>query len=127
MYELVEVKSSPIHGKGVFAKLSIPKGTEFVCDILVLDMRTKGSYLHQYTFPYGGKRLSSLCIGFPNFLNHSTDPNITIHSMDKEKLTKTFKTTKDIEVGEEITLYYTDDFQEYITLMSDKPHINIDL
>jgi hypothetical protein len=47
-------------------------------------------------------------------MNHSLEPNMGMFKPDTENMTKTFMATKDIEMGEELTLYYSDEFQKYL-------------
>jgi SET domain-containing protein len=59
-----------------------------------------------------------MCIGFPTFLNHSIEPNMGMFKPDIESMTKTFVSIKDIKKGEELTLYYSDEFQKYLETQS---------
>jgi len=110
-YSLLEIKASPIHGRGVFAKFHIPKDRLFVCDVVIVP--SKQSILTDYYFPWEGK-IKSLCMGFASFLNHSEMPNMKIHSVDKLNLTKTFITLNHIKAGQELTIYYNDKFNDKI-------------
>lgn len=103
MYNLIEIRQSNIHGKGVFAKKDMLKNTELICDVLVFNK--KETILNDYHFPWD-KNLSSICIGFGSFFNHSKIPNVKIKSIDKKKQIKTFILLKNIKKGEELTLCY---------------------
>jgi len=102
MYELIEIKESPIHGKGIFAKKNIHKATTLTCDVLIFENE---EVLSKYEYPWT-KGTYCLCIGFGSFFNHSITPNVKILSIDKEKLTKTFIVLNDIKSGEELTICY---------------------
>lgn len=104
MYKDIEIRNSKIHGKGVFAKNFIPKGTLLTCDVLVLNERPLS--IKNYFYPWEGIE-HSLCMGFGSYFNHSLTPNVRIKSINKRKLTKTFIILKDIEVGEELTIKYS--------------------
>jgi len=108
MYTLIEIKNSEIHGKGVFAKVDIKKDTELVCDIITIPFNNLSDELKQYHYPYSRINIHtvSLCMGFGSFFNHSVTPNIRVYLMNKELLTKTFKTIKDINKGDELFLDY---------------------
>ena len=102
MYELIEIKFSKIQGKGVFAKQNIIKGTKLCCDVILIDNST---VLKEYQYPWH-KNISSICIGFGSYFNHSHNPNVKIYRVDKNKLTKTFITLKPISAGEELLIEY---------------------
>ena len=82
------VKDSCIHGLGLFATKPIEKG-------LVLGVSHKHDERFQNNYirtPLGG------------FINHSDDPNLVL--IEEEDL-KYVRTTRDVKVGEELTLKYT--------------------
>ena len=89
----VSVKESPIHGYGLFAIDNIPFGTE----LGITHVFAVGFHNNYIRTPLGG------------FINHSDIPNCEkINSYDESTLTYyILRTVKDIEVGEELTLYYT--------------------
>ena len=89
----VAVKESPIHGYGLFAIDNIPFGTE----LGITHVFAVGFHNNYIRTPLGG------------FINHSDIPNCEkIKSYDESTLTYyILRTVKDIEVGEELTLYYT--------------------
>lgn len=99
---MVIIKSSPIHGKGVFSQQVIEKGKILECDILEVP---KGNIINDYVFPFIGDRVC-LHIGFASFLNSSNDPNLEHIKIDTIKKISYFKTLKNIQPNEEITLKY---------------------
>ena len=89
----VEIRTSPIHGVGLFAKTPIKKGTNLgVSHIYAPGFET--SYIRT---PVGG------------FINHSEEPNcVKIESPEESMLTYfSLVTSKDIEKDEELTVKYT--------------------
>lgn len=104
--DLVYIGRSPIHGKGVFSRVDLSAGTLLTCDVIVLDQALlENKHLKQYSYPWQ-KDKWSLCIGFGNYFNHSSKPNVRILSIDKIQLTKTFQVIDDIISGSELTIRY---------------------
>jgi SET domain-containing protein len=99
---VVIIKKSPIHGKGVFVTENIPKGTIITCDILEVQ---KGKILKDYIYPFIGDRVC-IHVGFGSFLNSSKTPNIKHVKIDVESKISYFQITKDVNLGEELFLYY---------------------
>lgn len=101
----IELKDSPIHGRGVFARDSIMKGdTLEECHYFQLDdsnFKKLDRELSRYVFDKKGK----LCVvmGLAMCYNHSLDPladwRISEHSFR-------FFALRDIREGEEITIDY---------------------
>ena len=83
----VTIKSSSIHGLGLFALEDIPIDYEFGISH-VSDDRFENSYIRT---PLGG------------FFNHSDEPNCETH-IDRDFIK--LRSTKNIEAGEEITVKY---------------------
>ncbi len=107
-HNILEIKQSPVHGRGVFAKSLIKKEQEIDCDVITVP----GNNIEHkdYYYPWEGSKVKSMCIGFGFFLNHSTKPNMIIHKVDRIKLVKTFKALCDIEEGSEIFINYGQKF-----------------
>jgi len=105
----IEIKQSSIHGKGVFAKSKILKGTTFTYDVLPIFENNISDDLRDHIFPFNG-RTKCICIGFPTFINHSQINNIKISKVNIFEQTKTFVSIVDIHKGEELTLYYSNGF-----------------
>lgn len=107
MCNLIEIKCSNLHGKGVFAKEKLVKGTKLISDVLLIPKsETQNTSLNKYLYPWD-KDNSSICIGFGTYLNHSNNPNIKVSSIDKINLIKTFVVINDIEMGDELTIKYS--------------------
>ena len=91
--DYVEIRTSPIHGEGLFAKTSIKRGKHLgVSHIYAPGFET--SYIRT---PVGG------------FVNHSEEPNcVKIESPEESMITYfSLVTSKDIEKDEELTVKYT--------------------
>ncbi|MBY9003102.1 MAG: SET domain-containing protein [Candidatus Lokiarchaeota archaeon] len=135
--KFAEVKSSPIHGLGLFAKIFIPKGTIWwharPQDVLIISKRQfqtiSASYKNEYlksffkallTYSYFERDLNALifCIDDSKYVNHSSDPNSGA-SEDENGFCSV--ALKDIQSGEEITEDYSkytksdwlQDYKEY--------------
>jgi uncharacterized protein len=103
---------SPIHGVGLFAEESIPKGTvvwEFnpLIDIILTQEQFEQLpepakqfiYDHAYPFPIGADNYC-LSLDRDQYMNHSLTPNV----VDQDK--KTSIAAKDIEKSMELTCNY---------------------
>ena len=91
--DYVEIRTSPIHGVGLFAKTSIKKGTHLgVSHIYAPGFET--SYIRT---PVGG------------FINHSEEPNCHKLESPEESVITYFSlvTSRNIEKDEELTITYT--------------------
>ena len=91
--DYVEIRTSPIHGVGLFAKAPIKKGTNLgVSHIYAPGFET--SYIRT---PVGG------------FINHSEEPNCHKIESPEESVITYFSlvVSKNIEKDEELTITYT--------------------
>ena len=116
MTTLVEVNHSPLHGKGVFATQNIAKGEVIVISHMVPVHVNENlpEALATLQFPWT-EEYDAICLSDAgSFFNHSGQPNAEIVARDFENLTQTFAATTNIQKGEEITIYYHDDFERYI-------------
>lgn len=109
----VEVRTSPIHGYGVFAIESINKG-EIIeeCHLLTIPFKlgTFDSFLvnHKFNFPSQGKVEEYVIpLGYGAIYNHS-DNNNAFWRTNREHRTFEFIAERDIEIGEEVCTYYGD-------------------
>ena len=100
---MIEVRKSPVHGKGVFSSEPLDEGTELTCDVLVIHQR-ECSVLLDYHFSWRGE--IAICAGFGSFFNHSRTPNVSMARLNYEDETMTFKTLRRIEAGEELFISY---------------------
>lgn len=109
----IYVKKSPIHGLGVFAGEKITK-EEIIeeCPILTLPINkgeSSGLLLdYRFNWPQGTEWEEQVVgLGFASLYNHSETPNAYWVS-NHEKRTFNFIASRDIEVGEEIFVWYGD-------------------
>lgn len=121
---LTEVRDSPIHGLGLFAKIAIPKGAVWWHarrdDVLLLDrrayqtlVRSKQSTLTEQmlaailTYSYYADDSDALimCLDNARFVNHSLEPNSrALPGADRLRSVA----LRDIAAGEEIVENYLD-------------------
>ncbi len=106
--DVLEVRQSPGKGRGVFAKVDIPKGKVFErVPLLVFDTEElEGSELMDYVFIWG-KKTVAIALGYGSLYNHSYAPNARYY--DGPGRTKVFMTLKTIRAGEEILVNYNGD------------------
>ncbi len=109
----VEVRTSPIHGYGVFAIDKIAKG-EIIeeCHLLTIPFKLGefNSFLINYKFNYPSEgKLEEYVIqlGYGCIYNHSENNNAFWKTNLKNK-TFEFIAQRDIEIGEEVCTYYGD-------------------
>ena len=113
---LVEIKQSPLHGKGVFATQNIEKGTVLVISHMVPVHVNENlpELLATLQFPWTDE-YDAICLSDAgSFFNHSKQPNAEIIARDFENLTQTFAAKTTIGKGDEITIYYNDAFEAFI-------------
>lgn len=109
-YKII-VRSSPIHGLGVFAKEVIGQGEMIEeCPCLFLPIPADNLFL-DYRFGYPpqtndlNKQQFALPMGYGCIYNHSDNNNATWF-IDEQKQTYKFIAIRDIEAGEEICTSY---------------------
>ncbi len=115
---LVEVKESPLHGKGVFAKRNIAKGELLVkSDMALIHVNENlPEILATLQFPWTDE-YDAICLSDAgSFFNHTSQPNAEIQERDFTKLTQTFVAKKAILKGSEITIYYNDAFDNFVNV-----------
>jgi len=109
----LEIHESKIHGRGIFATCAIPEGTKLIrfkgqiltdkeCEDLPVDKRDCILYI--------GNGLNidvSIEENLSKWINHSCDPNL--HSPD-ESDDFWIITKRNVTEGEELTLFYSDEF-----------------
>lgn len=113
-----KLRSSPIHGIGLFADQFIPKGTMTWRFALGFDLHIKPDELlrlsetarkifwnYAYVDRYNGHYI--LCFDDERFINHSENPNIIQRKKDGEPEGVEIA-VRDIQPGEELTVNYYD-------------------
>ena len=113
--ELVEVRSSSVHGKGVFAKRAIRSGAvlgAYAGRRYTLDETTKASWNNALTYLFelsDGTFIDGQTGGNPTrHLNHACEPSCEAYEAQAADggLTVKFRTTRSIRAGEELFLDY---------------------
>ena len=116
MTTIVEVKESPLHGKGVFAMRNIQKGEVIVVSHMALIHVNENlpEILATLQFPWTDE-YDAICLSdVGSFFNHASKPSAEIMHRDFNKLVQTFAAKETILKGEEVTIYYNDAFEKYI-------------
>jgi uncharacterized protein len=109
---LIEVRRSAGRGRGVFATKFIPQGTiiERVPVIVFpkADLETEEGFssLYHYVFDWGQGTVA-IALGYGSVYNHSFSPNARYD--DVRQRSKVFTALRDIQPGEEITVNYNGD------------------
>lgn len=104
---MITVKKSKVHGRGIFAKKNINRGTILEkCPILIIKNEEikNNSIINNYLFSFNDKSKSSLlALGLISLINHNNDPNVETMVDDKIMI---LKAIKNIKKGEELFLSY---------------------
>lgn len=114
---MVEVKQSPLHGKGVFASRDIVKGELLAkCDMALIHVNENlPEVLATLQFPWE-EEYDAICISdVGSFFNHSRHPSAEVKERDFVNLIQTFVAKTDIVKDAEITIYYNDAFEAFVT------------
>lgn len=111
--DVTRVRTSPIHGRGVFA--GEPVAARRVLErghVLVLSPGEPmgEDSLNLYVFGFG-RRLSCLLLGSSTLCNHSTNPNAEIE-IDANERTYRLVALRRIERNEEILIDYGQEYWE---------------
>jgi SET domain-containing protein len=105
------IKESPLHGRGVFTSIQIPRGKIIeLAPLIVLNEHDsdliKESSLYAYYFLHG--RRAEICVvglGYASLYNHQYPANAK-YRFRLSKNWMEFSAFRDIEAGEEITINY---------------------
>jgi len=118
----VEVKTSPFHGRGLFAVAPISSGqTIAVYPLLVLShedtAKLRSTLLHHYVFYVDetddGTMRAAVAFGEISMCNHSSDANADF-VVDGEAQTVTLSARQLLQPGDEILIDYEDFAEEII-------------
>ncbi|HRX73675.1 MAG TPA: SET domain-containing protein-lysine N-methyltransferase [Hyphomonas sp.] len=119
---LVEVKQSPLHGRGLYAAVPISSGTTIgTYPILILSAedteRLKTTRIYHYVFfvdetPEGAMR-AAVAFGAISMCNHSRNACARF-AVDPVTATVTLTASRNIAAGEEILIDYEDFAEEAI-------------
>jgi SET domain-containing protein len=113
----VEIRESAIHGKGVFAKRAIEAGEVVAVSHVTLLHHNEElpEMIATLEFPWD-EEYYTLCLSdVGSFFNHHKDFNTKVLEQDKMKLTQTFVATRNIIFGEELFIFYNDDFEQFVS------------
>ncbi len=99
----VSVRTSPIHGRGVFARKRI-REDEYIGTFHGKVTKRDGPYV-LWTLHDDGSMQGIRGTGVLRYLNHSKTPNAEFQGADLYALSN-------IQSGQEITLHYGDDWEE---------------
>jgi hypothetical protein len=116
MNHCVEIKESPIHGKGVFAVRDIKAGEIIAVSHVTLLHHNEQmpEMIATLEFPWNDEYYALCLSDVGSFFNHDKNFNAKVLHQDKEKLTQTFSATRDISQGEEVMIYYNGKFEEFV-------------
>ena len=113
---LVEVKQSPLHGRGLYAAAALTAGSVIGSwPALILSAEdtaaVRATRLYHYVFyvdetPEGAMR-AAVAFGPISMCNHSTEAN-AVFAVDADAMTVTLTAARDIGAGEEILIDYGD-------------------
>jgi len=116
---MLEIRKSPLHGKGVFATESIPRETLVeTCEVALVhqDWELPES-LATLEFPWDEEHYAICLSGMGSFFNHTKDFNVIVKP-DFVRGQQTFIASRPIEAGEELCFYYNDAFEAYVNKMN---------
>lgn len=109
--EGITIKTSPLHGRGVFASTTFKAGAVIeTAPAIIMEQIDKeflqATSLFSYYFVVGDKKFPvALGLGYSSLYNHSYSAN-AVYSVSLKDETITIKACKNISIGEEITLNY---------------------
>jgi uncharacterized protein len=107
----LEIRSSDIHGRGVFATRGFAAGdTVERCPVVIVPAAERplldGTHLFNYYFAWAGEA-AAIALGYGSLYNHSTSPRARYRKVFETDVVD-FVALRDIEPGCEITVDYTD-------------------
>jgi len=118
--ERIRLARSKIHGLGVFANKNFRTGqTVEVCPCIIVsdaelaDQTELSNYAH--FMEHKKDEYAIVTLGFGSLYNHSNKPNAEWEELEKEdRIFIVMKTIKPIRVDEEITIYYSEYYEELL-------------
>lgn len=107
----LEIRSSDVHGRGVFANRAFAAGDMVErCPVVVVPAAERhlldGSHLFNYYFHWEGEA-AAIALGYGSLYNHSASPCARYRKVFDADIVE-FVAVCDIEPGCEITVDYTD-------------------
>jgi SET domain-containing protein len=107
----IEMKPSPIHGRGMFARSPIRQGEIIEVAPLIYFNREEvkpGSIIRDYDIGVNDNK-NAIMLGYASIYNHSNDPNI-IWIINEAQKTITMMAVKNIKINEEILVSYGENY-----------------
>lgn len=102
----LEVRPSTRHGRGVFTRAPIARGTVIErCVALLLTPGTTELFDYRFNWPRNDRRTYAVALGFGSLYNHSDRPNVDWETRDDLDLF-VFHALRDLEEDEEIVIDY---------------------
>ncbi|MBB2144474.1 SET domain-containing protein-lysine N-methyltransferase [Pedobacter sp. LMG 31464] len=107
----IEVKESPLHGRGVFAKNRITKGSLIEqAPVIFLSNDEKETLrftklFHYYFLLGNSEKQAAFAFGYASFYNHSPEAN-AFYTFSRKRNTLNIYAYQTIEAGYEITINY---------------------
>ena len=106
--DLIKVKKSRIHGRGIFANTRIKKGQVIERSPYILVNGTVKGELENYVFAYS-KTKSLVALMYGSIFNHANKPNID-HIIDVDNKVMEYIAIQDIPAGQECFIDYGEDY-----------------
>lgn len=112
---MIEIRTTPEKGRGVFATVDIPANTfvEIAPVIVMNDDDRKlldKTLMHDYIFEWGDdKKQCCMALGYIPIYNHSYNSNCE-YEMDFDDEIMRIKTITDVKENEELTVNYNGDW-----------------
>lgn len=112
MPHMLEIRTSPTHGRGVFTTERVHAGEVLeVAPVLPFDRkdtrRIDATALSQYVFDWGDDR-TAVAFGYVSLCNHGMPPNAEVE-VAEDPPTITLTACRDIPAGTEILVDYGED------------------
>jgi hypothetical protein len=104
----IEIAEIPNKGRGIVARQRIREGQiieKSTALVFCLDDLSESSILQYYIYSWNVDE-AAIALGFGSLFNHSKDPNAEWAIKDDKKQCIAFKAIKNIQPGQEITIYY---------------------
>ena len=109
----VEMRKSPIHGRGMFATRPIYEGTIIeVAPLLIFDRKDviPNSIINRYTIYKDGDK-NAIMFGYASLYNHSDDNNASWNFNDDNCIV--ILANRNIDIGEEVLVSYGANYWKY--------------
>ncbi|CEL51731.1 SET domain-containing protein 7 OS=Schizosaccharomyces pombe (strain 972 / ATCC 24843) GN=set7 PE=4 SV=1 [Rhizoctonia solani AG-1 IB] len=119
------IRTTEGKGRGVFATAAISAQTLIdISPVLLFNAEeyahAKHTVIDHYTFVWNncGSSLMALPLGLGSIFNHAREPNVS-YRLDKKAKTIEYTTTKQIDIGDELCIYYGSDDKLWFPMQGD--------